>query len=382
MDLIHPCCAGLDVHKKTVVACVRRAGPDGQVVRQVLTFGTMTAELIALADWLDAQGVSHVAMESTGVYWKPVFHLLEGRFEVLLVNAHHIKQVPGRKTDVKDAEWIAQLLQYGLLTSSFIPPPPVRELRDLTRQRAQLARERATVVNRIQKVLEDANIKLASVATDVLGVSGRAMLAALVGGGEDPAALAALARGRLRGKTPELTQALRGLVTDHHRFLLRTLLRQVEQLEALVAEYAARIEEVAAPFVRAAARLETIPGLGSKAAEVIVAEIGTDMTQFPTAGHLASWAGLCPGNNESAGKRRTGKTTKGSQWLRTVLVQVAWSASHTKETVLSATYRRWAKRLGKKKALVALGHKILVLIHKLLKDQIDYRERWVAPQPA
>lgn len=382
MDLIHTCCAGLDVHKKTVVACVRHVGPDGQLVRQVLTFGTMTAELIALADWLDAQGVSHVAMESTGVYWKPVFHLLEGRFEILLVNAHHIKQVPGRKTDVKDAEWIAQLLQYGLLQSSFIPPPPIRELRDLTRQRAQLARERATVVNRIQKVLEDANIKLASVATDVLGVSGRAMLAALIGGSEDPAALAALARGSLRGKTPELTQALRGLVTDHHRFLLRTLLRQVEQLESLIAEYGARIEAVAVPFFQATARLESIPGLGAKAAEVIVAEIGTDMSVFPTAGHLASWAGLCPGNNESAGKRRTGKTTKGSQWLRTVLVQVAWSASHTKETIFSATYHRWVKRLGKKKALVALGHKILVVIYKLLRDQTNYQERWIAPKPA
>jgi transposase len=382
MDLIHSCCAGLDVHKKTVVACVRRVGPDGQVSREVRTFRTMTADLIALADWLDAEGVSHAAMESTGVYWKPVYHLLEGRVEVLLVNAHHIKQVPGRKTDVKDSEWIAQLLQYGLLRASFIPPPPIRELRDLTRQRAQLVRDRATVVNRIQKVLEDANIKLASVATDVLGVSGRAMLAALVAGSDDPAALAGLARGSLRGKTPELTEALQGFVTDHHRFLLRTLLRQIEQLEALIAEYAARIEAETLPFAEAAARLESIPGLGAKAAEVIVAEIGTDMTKFPTAGHLASWAGLCPGNNESAGKRRSGKTTKGSQWLRTVLVQVAWSASHTKETVFSATYRKWAKRMGKKKALVALGHKILVVIYKLLKDKTEYRESWTAPQPA
>jgi transposase len=382
MDLIHGCCAGLDVHKKTVVACLRRAGPAGRVDRQVRTFGTVTADLIALADWLDAEGVSHVAMESTGVYWKPVFHLLEGRFEVLLVNAQHIKQVPGRKTDVKDAEWLAQLLQYGLLKASFIPPPPVRELRDLTRQRAQLVRERAAAANRIQKVLEDANVKLASVATDVLGASGRSMLAAIVGGSDDPAALAALAKGRLRGKAPELTAALHGLVTDHHRFLLRTLLRQVEQLEGLIAEYAARIEAVTAPFAEATARLESIPGLGRRAAEVIVAEIGTDMAAFPTAGHLASWAGLCPGNNESAGKRRTGKTTKGSQWLRAVLVQVAWSASHTKETIFSVTYRRWAKRLGKKKALVAVGHKILVVIYKLLKDRTDYRERYATPQPA
>jgi transposase len=382
MDLIHARCAGLDVHKKTVVACVRSAGPDGQVRREVRTYGTMTAELLALADWLDAEGVTHVAMESTGVYWKPVFHLLEGRVEVLLVNAHRIKNVPGRETDVKDAEWIAQLLAHGLLEPSFIPPPPIRELRDLTRQRAQLVRERAGVANRIHKVLEGANIKLASVATDVLGASGRAMLGAMIDGGGDPAALAALAKGRLRGKAPELERALRGFVTEHHRFLLRTLLRQVEQLEALIAEYAARIEARALPFAEAAGRLETIPGLGAKAAEVIVAEIGTDMTKFPTAGHLASWAGLCPGNDESAGKRRAGKTTKGSQWLRTVLVQVAWSASHTKGTILGVTYRRWAKRLGKKKALVAPGHKILVLIHKLLTTKAVYRERWTAPEAA
>jgi transposase len=382
MDTIYPCCAGLDVHKKTVVACLRRAGADGRVDRQVRTYRTMTADLIALADWLAAEGATHVAMESTGVYWKPAFHLLEGRFEILLVNAHRIKNVPGRKTDVKDAEWIAQLLQYGLLEASFIPPPPIRELRDLTRHRAQLVGERAGAVNRIHKVLEDANIKLASVATDVLGASGRAMLAAIVGGADDPEALAGLARGSLRGKAAELAEALRGLVTDHHRFLLRTLLRQVEQLEGLIAEYSARIEGALSPFLRAAARLETIPGLGGRAAEVIVAEIGTDMTKFPTAGHLASWAGLCPGNDESAGRRRSGKTTKGSRWLRTILVQVAWSASHTKETTFGATYRRWAKRLGKKKALVALGHKILVVIYKLLKDGTDYRERWVAPPAA
>jgi transposase len=382
VDLIHRRCAGLDVHKKTVVACVRRVADGGGVEARTRTFGTVTAELIALADWLAAEGVTHVAMESTGVYWKPVYHLLEGRFEVLLANAHRIKHVPGRKTDVKDAEWIAQLLQYGLLEPSFIPPPPIRELRDLTRQRAQLVAERAGVVNRIHKVLEDANIKLAGVATDVLGVSGRAMLRALVGGEADPATLAKLARGSLRKKEAELTAALHGRVTEHHRFLLRTLLRQVDQLEGLIAEYAARIEERVAPFAEAAGRLGTIPGVGARAAEVIVAEIGGDMTRFPTAGRLASWAGLCPGNNESAGKRRTGKTTKGSQWLRTTLVQAAWAASHTKGTILGATYRRWVKRLGKKKALVALAHKILVIIHKLLKDGVAYEERWTAPAAA
>ena len=381
MNLIHSCCAGLDVHKKTVVACARRFGSDGQEHSQVRTFRTMTANLLELADWLESEGVTHVAMESTGVYWKPVFHLLEDRFQVMLVNAQHIKQVEGRKTDVKDAEWIAQLLQCGLLRPSFLPPPPIRELRDLTRHRAQLTRERAGVVNRVQKVLEDANIKLASVATDVLGASGRAMLAALIAGQTDPATLAGLARGTLRNKGAELTMALHGRVTDHHRFVLGTLLRQIEQLEGLIAEYAARIETMMAPFAAAAERLQAIPGVGQKAAEVLVAEIGTDMAKFPTAGHLASWAGMCPGNNESGGKRRSGKTTKGSQWLRAVLVQVAWAASHTKETIFSTTYRKRVKRMGKKKALVALGHKILVVIYHLLKDQTHYQERW-KPAPA
>jgi transposase len=382
MDLIHPCCAGLDIHKKTVVACVRRVGPDGRVDRHVRTFGTMTADLLALTDWLEAEGVRHVAMESTGVYWKPVFHLLEGRFEVLLANAHRLKQVPGRKTDVKDAEWIAQLLQFGLLSPSFIPPPPVRELRDLTRQRAQLVRDRTAVVNRVQKVLEDANIKLASVASDPLGVSGRAMIRALIAGEEDPGVLAELARRRLRGKIPALKQALHGRVTDHHRFLLRALLGQVESLEGLIAQFDDPIGRALAPFVEATRRLRTIPGVGQQTAEVIVAEIGTDMTQFPSAGHLASWAGLCPGNDQSAGKRRSGRTTKGSQWLRTALVQAAWAASHTKETVFSTTYRRWSKRLGKKKALVAVARKMLVVAYHLLKDQQEYRERATPAQAA
>jgi transposase len=321
-------------------------------------------------------------MESTGVYWKPVFHLLEDRFEVMLVNAQHIKRVPGRKTDVKDAEWIAQLLQHGLLSPSFIPPPPVRELRDLTRQRTQPVRERAGVVNRVQKVLEDADIKSASVASDPLGVSGRAMIAAMIAGRDDPDELAELARKRLRGKLPELRQALHGRVTDHHRFLLRALMDQITHLEGMIEQFDLRIAERMAPFARAAARLRTIPGVGASSAEVIVAEIGTDMSRFPTPGRLASWAGLCPGNNESAGKRRGGKTTKGSQWLRTALVQVAWAASRAKGTVFQATYGRWVKRMGKKKALVAVAHKILVLIHKLLRAQVDYRERLAPPQAA
>jgi transposase len=376
MDLIHARCAGLDVHKKTVVACIRRTGPDGAVTAAVRTFGTMTAQLLALADWLDAEGVRHVAMESTGVYWKPIFNILEGRFAVILVNAHRLKQVPGRKTDVKDAEWIAHLLQYGLLSPSFIPPPEIRELRELTRQRTEMVRDRAAVANRIQKVLEDANIKLGDVASDVLGVSGRAMIRAIIAGQDDPERLADLAKRSLRGKIPELKRALAGRITEHHRFLLGLLLDQVEALEGLIARSEARIDEAIKPLGEAAGRLRGIPGVGERAAEVILAEVGPDMSAFPTAAHLSSWAGLCPGNNQSAGKRRTGKTTKGSQGLRTTLVQVAWAASHTKETIFGACYRRWAKRLGRKKALVAVAHEILVVIWHLLKGGSEYRERY------
>jgi transposase len=293
----------------------------------------------------------------------------------MLVNARHIKQVPGRKTDVKDAEWIAQLLQYGLLTPSFVPPPEIRDLRDLTRQRAQLVADKATVANRVQKVLESANIKLGSVASDVLGVSGRSMIAGLIAGCDDAARLAGKARGRLREKDAELRRALHGRVTEHHRFQLRQLMGQVLHLEGQIDTYSARIAEVMAPFAAAAARLATIPGIGPRVAEGIVAELGTDMKVFATAGHLASWAGMCPGNNESAGKRRSGRTTKGSVWLRTALVQAAWAASHTKETFLAAAYRKWAKRLGRKKALVALGHKILAVIYAMLKGETDYSER-------
>ena len=281
MDIFRDCCAGLDVHKKTVVACVRRLGPDGTVSSQVRTFGTMTAQLLELSDWLEAQGVRHVAMESTGVYWKPIFNLLEGNFAVILVNAQRLKNVPGRKTDIKDAEWIAQLLQYGLLSPSFIPPPEIRQLRDLTRQRTQLIRDRATVANRIQKVLEDANIKLGDVASDVLGASGRAMIRAIIAGEDDPDHLADLAKRRLRGKIPALKQALHGRVTEHHRFLLRGLWDQIVFLEDLIARFDARIDQAMAPFAAAEERLRGIPGVGQQAAEVIVAELGTDMGPVP-----------------------------------------------------------------------------------------------------
>ena len=308
MDTLYPHCAGIDVHKKSVAVCVRHAGRPAKTRQQVRTFATMTADLLALADWLAEQGVTHVAMESTGVYWKPVYHLLEGRFEILLVNAQHIKQVPGRKTDVKDCQWIAELLQHGLLRASFVPPPPIRDLRDLTRQRTQLVGERTAVANRIHKVLEDANIKLAGVATDVLGASGRAMLEALIAGETDPVKLADLARRRLREKIPQLRLALQGRVTGHHRFLLRMHLDHLDQLDGLIGRLTARVEEVLAPFAQASARLQTIPGVSQRVADVVLAEIGTDMGQFPSAAHLASWAGLCPGNHESAGKRKGGRT--------------------------------------------------------------------------
>jgi transposase len=375
MDIVYACCAGLDVHKETVVATVRCRSEKGSTRQQTRTFGTMTGELLALADWLTTEGVTHAAMESTGVYWKPIWNLLEDQFQVLLVNARHIKQVPGRKTDVKDSEWIAQLLQCGLLRGSFVPATPQRHLRELTRQRRQLIQTTAAVANRIQKVLEDANIKLGSVATDVLGVSGRDMLRAVVAGQDDPQILAELARGKLRSKIPALRQALHGRVTDHHRFLLQLLLDEMTHLEALVARLDARIqEELPVPFAQAIRRLDTIPGINGQAAENILAEIGADMSQFPTAGHLASWAGMCSGNRESAGKRQTGKAGKGNKWLRATLVQTAWAASHTKNTYLSAQYRRLAGRRGKKRALVALGHTLLVTIYHVVQRATTYQE--------
>jgi transposase len=375
MDTIYPCCAGLDVHKKTVVACIRRLEPDGQVTTWTRTFGTMTDDLLALADWLAEHQVRQVAMESTGVYWKPVYYLLEDRFALMLVNAQHIKKVPGRKTDLSDAGWIAQLLQHGLLQPSFVPPEPIRELRDLTRQRTQLIRQRTTVVNRLQKVLEEANIKLSSVATDVLGASGRARIRALIAGRSDAEELADLARGSLRGKRDQLRPALHGRVSAHHRFLLEMLMAQVDHLEVLILRCSGRIRERMAPFAAAEARLRTIPGVGPQAAEVILAEIGPDMARFPSAAHLCSWAGMCPGNHQSGGKRHRCRTTKGSRWLRGVLVQVAWSAVRQKGTHFGAQYRRWVKRMGQKKALVAVGHKLLVVIYEVLKEGVDDVER-------
>jgi transposase len=374
VDTLYPRCAGIDVHKNNVVVCVRCCDRPGKVAEEIRTFSTMTGDLLALSDWLAEHGITHVAMESTGVYWKPVFNILEGRVEVILVNAEHIKKVPGRKTDVKDCQWIAQLLQHGLLKASFVPPQPIRELRDLTRQRTQLIQERTAAANRIQKVLEDANIKLAGVATDVLGVSGRDMLEALIAGETDPAKLADLARKRLREKIPALRLALQGRVTDHHRFLLRMHLDHITHLEELIGRLGGRIEESLAPFAEAEERLQTIPGVSQRVAETVLAEIGPRMEQFPSADHLASWAGMCPGNNESAGKRRSGRITKGNRWLKRILVQAAWAASHTKGTYLAAQYRRLAKRRGCKRALVAVGHTLLVIIYHVLKRGTTYAE--------
>ena len=350
------------------------------IEEDVRRFPTTTASLRQLVEWLEHEGVAIVAMESTGVYWKPVFNILEGRLPVLLVNAQHLKKVPGHKTDVIDCQWIAKLLQCGLLKASFIPPLPIRQLRDLTRGRTQLTRERARVVNRIQKILEDANIKLAGVVSDILGVSGRAMLTAISRGASDPETLAELARKSLRQKIPALKQALDGLVNDHHRFLLGQALDQIDTLEELIQNRTERIEVVMAqePFATARRRLMSIPGISTTAAEVILAEIGWDMSPFPSSGHLCSWAGISPGNDQSGKKRRPAKTTKGSQWLRTALVQVAWAASRSKGTRFQRQYARQSPRLGRKKALVALAHRILAVIYTLLKQGQDYEEPQVA----
>ncbi len=313
-------------------------------------------------------------MESTGVFWKPIWNILEGSLELILVNARHIKNVPGRKTDVKDCDWIAQLLQHGLLRASFVPDRPQRDLRDLTRQRSQLTAEQSRVSNRIHKTLEDANIKLSSVATDILGVSGREMIAALIAGEEDPNQLAELARRKLRNKLPELREALRGHLTDHHRFMLRQLMDHLTYLDRQIAAFEQRIAELMRPFQEAIERLTTIPGVGELTAQNILAEIGTDMSRFPTDQHLASWAAMCPGNRESAGKRKSGHTNHGNRWLRTALVQAAWAASHSKNTYLAAQYRRLAGRRGKKRAIVAVGHTLLVMIYHMLKEGVDYRE--------
>jgi transposase len=373
MEVIYPCCCGLDVHKASITACVLWAETNGRRRKEKRRFGTFTADLLQLADWLRACGVTHIAMEATGVYWKPVWNILDGQFaEVLLVNAQHIKAVPGRKTDQKDCEWIAELLQHGLLRGSFVPPQPTRELRDLTRYRVSLAQECNRVANRIQKVLEDANIKLASVATDALGASGRAMLRAMLAGETHPETLAELAKGLLRNKIPALRQALAGRLTVHHRFMLRELLDDLEHTEAKMTTVEAEIERRLRPFQTDVDRLCTIPGVDRVTAWGVLSEIGLNMDQFPSAQHLASWAGMCPGNAESAGKRLSGKTRKGSAFLRRHRCQAAWGIALKKNNYLSALFRRIARHRGSKRATMAVGHAILVIAFHLLKRKTTY----------
>ncbi|HEV8632788.1 MAG TPA: IS110 family transposase [Chloroflexota bacterium] len=374
MQVVHARCCGLDVHKRTVVACVLLSREDGAVLRHLRTFSTMTPDLLALADWLDRLGVEQVALESTGVYWRPVFNILEEGRTLVLVNPQHIRRVPGRKTDVQDAEWLADLLRHGLVRPSFIPPAPVRELRELTRYRKTLVQERTSEVNRLHKVLEGANLKLAAVATDVLGLSGRGMLLALVGGEQDPDVLAELARGRLRAKLPALRHALAGRVQPHHRVLIGRLLAHIDFLEESIAEVQEEIERRLPPFAEAVELLQTLPGVGAVVAAAVVAEIGTDMSRFPSAKHLASWAGLCPGNKQSAGKRLGGRTTNGNVWLRAMLGEAAWSIARSRGSYLHAQYHRLARRRGKHKAATAVAHSLVVIIYCMLRDHRPYSD--------
>jgi transposase len=374
MQVVHERCCGLDVHKKVVAACVLTPGEGGAARKEQRSFGTMSDDLERLAGWLGEWGVTHVAMESTGSYWKPVWNVLEDRFALILANAQHVKRVPGRKTDVKDAEWLAELLRHGLIQGSFVPDRAQRELRELTRYRTSLVEERTAAVNRLQKVLEGANVKLASVASDVTGASARAMLGEIVAGSTDAAALAELAQGRLREKIPALQRALSGRVGPHQRFLLAQQLAHVDFLDEQIARLDAEVGERTRPFEDAIARLDTIPGVSRRIAETLVAEIGVALDRFPTPGHLASWAGMCPGNDESAGKRRSGTTRKGSPALRRALTQAGHAAGRTKSTYLGAQYRRLAARRGAKKATIAVGHTILTIAYYLLTRSTVYED--------
>ena len=374
MDVVITHGAGLDVHQATVVATVRCPGPHGgrQVVTQ--TFGTMTPDLIALHEWLQGYGVTHVALESTGVYWKPVYYVLEAAFTLLLINMHDLKRVPGRKTDVQDSAWLAQLLEHGLLRSSFVPPAPIRELRELTRYRLQQVRDRAQEINRLCKVLEDAGVKLSTVATNVIGVSGRAMLTALIEGSTDPMVLAELARGKLRKKLPELRRALHGRFRAHHAFLVGQILSKIDFLEETIQQLTTEIDQRLIPFEATLAALDTIPGVNRLTASILIAETGGDMRHFPTAAHLCSWAALCPGHDESAGKRRSGRTRKGNSYLRSALIQSGWAASRAQGTALRALYYRVKPRRGHKKAIVAVAHQLLQIAYYIMRDGQPYHE--------
>ncbi len=376
MEVVYERCAGLDVHKKSVTACRVVPVAGGGWQKETRRFDTLTAELLKLADWLRAGRVTAVAMESTGVYWKPVFNILESEFEMLLVNARHIKYVPGRKSDVSDAQWIAELLQHGLLKASYVPEAPQRDLRDLIRYRTSLVQERTREINRVQKVLEDANVKLASVATNVMGVSGRQMLEAIIAGVEEPEVLAEMAKGRLRAKIPQLERALEGRVRASHRLLLRLHLEHIDDLASKIEHLNEEIERLMVPFEQEEQlrRLDGIPGVGRDVAQVILAELGADMSRFPSSAHAASWAGLAPGKNESAGKNRSGKIPPGNRHLKSALVQAAHAVSRTKGNYLAAQFRRLAARRGKKRAAVAVAHSILVIAYHILRDGTEYRE--------
>ncbi|MGB9306840.1 MAG: IS110 family transposase [Mycobacterium sp.] len=377
MELLHERCAALDIGKKDLKACVRTPGPKGKRSRhqEIRTYATTTNALLELRDWLIAEQVSLVVMEATGDYWRGAFYLMEDDLNVMLVNAAHAKGLPGRKTDVCDSAWLCQLGECGLLRASFVPPEPIRQLRDLTRYRTTLIAERSREAARLEKELEDAGIKLSAVASDILGVSGRAMLAALIAGERDPQELAEMAKGRMRPKIPQLVQALTGNFGEHHTFLCRLHLRRIDELTAAIEELCARIEEQMRPFARQLEQLATIPGVGQCVAEVIIAETGADMARFRTAGHLASWAGVCPGQHESAGKRKSGKTRHGNRWLCGALGTAAMAAARTKDTTyLGARYQRLAPRLGKSKAIVAVEHSILTAVWHMLTDDIDYHD--------
>jgi transposase len=374
MQVLYPRCGGLDIHKKSIVACVLLTDPDGTFHRFVRTFGTMTADLLLLDDWLSFHEVTHVAMESTGVLWRPVFNVLEEGRTLILVNAQHLKTVPGHKTDVKDSEWLADLLRHGLLRPSFIPPAPIRVLRDLTRYRKSLVGQRTQEINRVHKVLETANIKLASVASNVVGVSGRRMLEAIERGESDPEVLAELAKGRLREKLPALRLALTGRVQAHHRLLIGELLDHIEYLERAIQRVEGSIADLLAEQERAVQILLTLPATGPVTAATVLAEIGTDMQRFASERHLCSWAGVCPGNKRSAGKQKGGATTKGNPQLKTILCEIATTIARLPGTYLHALYHRIARRRGKPRAIMAVAHSLLVSIYHMLRDQVSYQE--------
>lgn len=374
MDIVHHSCAGIDVHKKTIVLCVLLAQPNRPPLKHLRTFSTLPAGLQEAHDWLLSLHVTHVALESTGVYWKPIYEVLEGHFTLLLVNAQHIKAVPGRKTDLKDAEWIAQLLQHGLLRPSFVPDAWQRHLRELTRSRTRLVQERARLVQRIHQVLETAHLKLTSIVSDLMGVSAQAILHALLAGQSDPHQLALLARGRLRTKRELLEAALQTQLQPHHVVLLQEYLVLIDGLDESLAHLSASIAEQLQPYQALLARLQTIPGIGRRLAEILLAELGVTMDPFPSARHLASWSGMCPGNHQSAGKRKQGTIRQANRWLRSALTEAAQAAARSKDTSLSAQYRRLAARRGAKKATIALGHSILVIIYHLITEETDYQE--------